>query len=120
MFMNKDQREIQRKLRILKHAEDIGAEEPLANGADKAYGSAKIRRQIADAGTLAVILSKSNAKKPIPQDKNLYAMRNIVERFFRKMKDMRRLVTRFDKHAADFQYMLFMVAIRCWLNCAHT
>jgi hypothetical protein len=49
---------------------------------DKAYGSKAIRQQIADEGALAVILSKSNAKIPIPHDPNLYAMRNIVERFF--------------------------------------
>ena len=58
---------------------------PLAIVADKAYSSQKIRKTIADEGTLAVIPSKSNAKKPIPHDKNLYAMRNIVERFFCKM-----------------------------------
>ena len=40
--------------------------EPLAIVADKAYGSIKIRQQIADEGALAVIPSKSNARKPIP------------------------------------------------------
>ena len=91
-------------------------EEPLAIVADKAYGSAKIRRQIEDEGALAVIPSKSNAKKPIPHDKNLYAMRNIVERFFCKMKDMRRLATRFEKTAMNFQNMIYMFAIRCWID----
>jgi len=42
---------------------------PLAIVADKAYGSAKIRQQIADEGALAVIPSKSNARKPIPMPK---------------------------------------------------
>jgi len=55
---------------------------PLAIVADKAYGSAKIRQQIADKGALAVIPSKSNAKHPVIHDANLYAQRNIVERFF--------------------------------------
>lgn len=40
--------------------------EPLAIVADKAYGSSKIRQQIADEGALAVIPSKSNARKPTP------------------------------------------------------
>ena len=48
--------------------------------ADKAYGSSKIRQQIAEEGALAVIPSKSNARIPIHHDKNPYAMRNIVER----------------------------------------
>ena len=89
---------------------------PLAIVADKAYGSAKIRQQIADEGTLAVIPSKSNARTPISHDKKLYAMRNIVERFFCKMKDMRRLATRFEKKAINFLSMVQIFAIRCWLN----
>ncbi len=90
--------------------------EPLAIVADKAYGSTKIRQQIADEGALAVIPSKSNARKPIPHDKNLYAMRNIVERFFCKMKDMRRLATRFEKSAQNFRSMIYIFAVRCWCN----
>jgi len=55
---------------------------PLAIVADKAYGSATIRQSIADEGALAVIPSRSNARKPVAHDAKLYAMRNIVERFF--------------------------------------
>ena len=90
--------------------------EPLAIVADKAYGSSKIRRQIADEGALAVIPSKSNAKNPISHDANLYAARNIVERFFCRMKDMRRLATRFEKTATNFKSMLYLFAARCWCN----
>jgi transposase len=90
--------------------------EPLAIVADKAYTSQRIRQQIADAGALAVIPSKSNARKPVEHDANLYAMRNIVERFFCKMKDMRRLATRFEKTALNFHNMVYMFAIRCWLS----
>ena len=67
---------------------------PLAIIADKVYGSGTIRRQIAEDGALCVIPAKSNARNPAPHDANLYAMRNIVERFFCKMKDIRRLSTR--------------------------
>jgi transposase len=91
-------------------------EEPLAIVADKAYTSNRIRRQIADEGALAVIPAKSNARNPIAHDPKLYAMRNIVERFFCKMKDMRRLATRFEKTARSFHNMVYMFAIRCWLN----
>ena len=89
---------------------------PLAIVADKAYSSAKIRQQIADEGALAVIPSKSNAKHPVNHDPNLYAQRNIVERFFCKMKDMRRLATRFEKKAIYFMSMVQLFTIRCWLN----
>ncbi len=90
--------------------------EPLAIVADKAYGSIKIRQQIADEGAVAVIPSKSNARKQISHDPNLYAARNIVERFFCRMKDMRRLATRFEKTAANFRSMLYLFAARCWCN----
>lgn len=89
---------------------------PLASVADKAYGSAKIRQQVADEGVFYVVPSKSNAREPIAHDTNLYAMRNIVERFFCKMKDMRRLSTRFEKHAANFLAMLHLFAIKCWIK----
>ena len=91
-------------------------EKPLAIVADKAYGSTKIRQQIADEGALAVIPSKSNARNPIPHNPKLYAKRNIVERFFCKMKDMRRLATRFEKTATAFRSMLYIFAFRCWAN----
>lgn len=84
--------------------------------ADKAYGSAVIRQAIADEGAVVVIPSKSNARIPIPHDPELYAMRNLVERFFCRMKDMRRLATRYEKLQRNFLSMLHIFAIRCWLN----
>lgn len=89
---------------------------PLAIVADKAYGSKKIRQQIADEGALAVIPSKSNERKPVPHDPDLYSQRNLVERFFCKMKDMRRLAIRFEKTARNFLSMLHLFAIRCWAS----
>jgi transposase len=84
--------------------------------ADKAYRCAAIRRAIADEGAMAVISSKANAKAPVLHDPNLYAMRNLVERFFCRMKDMRRLTASYDKLKSNFLSMLHIFAIRCWLN----
>ena len=89
---------------------------PKAIVADKAYGSAAIRQAIADEGAMAVIPSKSNARRPIPHDPVLYAMRNVVERFFCRMKDMRRLAVRYEKRKDTFTAMVQLFAIRCWLN----
>ena len=86
---------------------------PLAIVADKAYDSRKIRQQIADEGALAVIPSKSNEREPVQHDPALYAHRNVVERFFCKMKDMRRLATRFEKKAQNFLSMAQPFAIIC-------
>ncbi|WP_417454762.1 IS5 family transposase [Kiloniella sp.] len=89
---------------------------PLAIVANKAYSSHKIRKAIADEGALAVIPTKSNTKKPPPHNKNLYVRRNIVERFFCKMKDNSRLATRLEKKGANFLNMLFMLSTKCWIN----
>jgi transposase len=89
---------------------------PLAIIADKAYGGGTIRQQIEEEGALCVVPATSNARNPIPHDANLYAMRNIVERFFCKMKDNRRLSTRFEKYAQNFLAMLHIFAIKCWIN----
>tara|TARA_B100001971_G_scaffold203512_1_gene218463 strand:+ start:704 stop:835 length:132 start_codon:yes stop_codon:yes gene_type:complete len=43
-------------------------------------------------------------------------MRNIVERFFCTMKDMRRLATRFEKLSCNFLAMIHIFAIRLWIN----
>ena len=83
---------------------------------DKAYGSAKIRRDIADEGALAIIPAKSNAQNPAPHDARLYVMRNIVERFFCKMNDMRRLATRFEKSRRNFLTMIYLFPTKCWIN----
>jgi transposase len=93
-----------------------GPGSPLAVIADKAYDARAIRKTIADEGALAVIPSKINVKTPIPHDVNLYRMRNIVERFFCTMKDMRRLATRFEKLSRNFLAMVHIFAIRLWIN----
>ena len=87
---------------------------PLAIVADKAYGSKKIRQAIADEGALCVIPSKSNEKNPVEHDVPLYRMRNIVERFFCRMKDMRRLSERVEKTARNFKGMFYLFAITLW------
>lgn len=92
---------------------------PLAIIADKAYVKGKIRQQIADEAALCVVLAKSNSRNPVQHDVNLYAMRNIVERFFCKMEDMRRLSKRFEKYAQNFLAMLHIFASKCWMNCVH-
>jgi transposase len=93
---------------------------PTAIVADKAYGSKSIRQAIANEGAIAVIPTKSNARQPIPHDPEIYAQRNLVERFFCRMKDMRRLTTRYEKLKRNFLSMVHLFAIRCWMNCVHT
>ena len=72
---------------------------PVAVVADKAYDSRAIRQAIRDDGAIPVIPPRRTANNPAPYDERLYRLRNIVERFFCRCKDMRRIATRFDKLA---------------------
>jgi len=89
---------------------------PLAVVADKAYDSQAIRQAIRDDGAVPVIPSRVTAKSPQPHDERLYRLRNIVERFFCRCKDMRRIATRYDKLARNFLSALYLFAARLWLS----
>ena len=51
-----------------------------------------------------------------PYDKHIYQDRNLVERFFNKIKHFRRIATRYEKTAVSFQAMLFLVGAMIWLR----
>ena len=70
--------------------------------ADKAYDTDAILDLIATAGATAVIPSKSNRKSPRSLDRETYKTRNLVERFFGRIKEFRRVATRYDKTARNF------------------
>jgi len=55
--------------------------------------------------------SSLQKQRPSSHDTHLYAMRNIVERVFCTMKDMKRLASRFEKQAIDSLNMIYIFAI---------
>ena len=59
---------------------------------------------------------KCNRKDPICFSKHLYKARNLVERFFSKIKQFRRIATRFDKTAENFLAAVKLASIRIWLR----
>ena len=64
--------------------------------ADKAYDTNKLRRLLAEQGTEAVIPSIARRKPLIPHDRVAYRQRNLIERMFGRLKDFRRIATRYD------------------------
>ena len=78
--------------------------------ADKAYDSDSIRKSLAARKIMAVIPSKVNRRCPYPLDSVHYATRHRVENFFAKIKDFRRIATRYDKTDSSFAGMLDLVA----------
>ena len=84
--------------------------------ADKGYDSDKFREVIASKGAEAVIPPKRSRKELIAYDKDVYQDRNLVERFFNKIKNFRRIATRYDKTALSSAAMLALAAAMIWLR----
>lgn len=70
--------------------------------ADKGYDTNAIRALIAARGAEAVIPSTAARRAPIPYDRDAYRARNQVERLWCRLKDWRRVATRYDKLAANY------------------
>jgi len=70
--------------------------------ADKGYDADALRRSLRQAGTVPVIPGRSNRKRQIVYDKTRYRERHRVENAFCRIKDFRRVATRYDKLAANF------------------
>ena len=84
--------------------------------ADKGYDTDAFRAFLKERGIKTVIPGKSNRKKPIRYDKEAYKGRNVIERCFCRLKDWRRIATRYDKLARNFLSALCFVAMLAyWL-----
>lgn len=76
-------------------------------------GSGKLGRQ---QGAWANIPPKRNRKAPVCFSRDLYRARNLVERFFNKIKQYRRIATQYDKLAANYLAFIKLASIRIWLR----
>jgi transposase len=88
---------------------------PGSLSADKAYDSDAILAHLAAHSIEAVIPPKSNRLVQRSFDKHLYKNRNLVERFFCRIKQFRRIATRYDKLAERFASFVALVAAVIWL-----
>jgi transposase len=70
--------------------------------ADRGYDSNAIRAAIAAQGAEVVIPATTSRRAPIPYDRTAYRARNLVERLWCRLKDWRRIATRYDKLAANY------------------
>jgi len=83
--------------------------------ADKGYDSNEILDFLNQRGAQACIPPKRNRLEQRDYDQVLYKERNLVERFFNKIKQFRRLATRYEKTGRNFLSMLFLVASIIWM-----
>lgn len=70
--------------------------------ADKAYDADSLRTWLKARRTQAVIPSNATRRTPYPLDKTAYKRRNLIERMFCRLKDWRRVATRYDRTARNF------------------
>lgn len=84
--------------------------------ADRGYDADWIRGFVAERGAWANIPPKRNRKGPICFSPYFYRDRNLVERFFNKIKHCRRVATRYDKLAVNYLAFVKLACIRLWLR----
>jgi transposase len=85
--------------------------------ADKAYDANSLRQLLADRAIKTVIPSTASRSCPIPYSKSAYRQRNLIERMFARLKDFRRIATRYDKLARNFLAGALLAAtVIWWLN----
>jgi transposase len=81
---------------------------------DKAYDSAELRESLEDRGTKPVIPNKSNRKQPFSFSQKSYKNRHRIENAFCRLKDFRRIATRYDKLARNFLASICLAAAIVW------
>lgn len=82
---------------------------------DKGFSSDKIRFYLRRRGIRYTIPRKVNEHRGGKFDKALYRMRNLVERCFNRLKQYRRIATRYEKQAENYLAMLTLASIILWL-----
>src|SRR6266700_1976722 len=84
--------------------------------ADTAYDADHLRQAIFAKGALAVIPNNPSRALKYPLDKHLYAQRHLVECCFSKLKQFRRVATRFEKTARNYRAVVTLAAIVLWMR----
>jgi transposase len=84
--------------------------------ADRAYDSNALRNTMAAQGAWANVKPMPHRLDPPAFSPFLYRYRNLVERFFNKLKHYRAIATRYEKRAANYLALVKLAAIRIWLR----
>lgn len=85
--------------------------------ADRGYDANWFRHALAQRGITACIPSTASRKVPVPHDKVLYRQRHKVENMFGRLKDWRRIHTRYDRCAHTFFSAICIAAtVIFWIN----
>ena len=91
-----------------------GGPDPKVLLADRGYDADRIRADVEQRGGATVIPMRKGRKVQEPIDDFIYALRNLVERCINRLKNARRVATRYDKTAASYLGFVHIVSIRLW------
>ena len=83
--------------------------------ADKGYAEGVVRRYLSRLGIRITIARRSNEHRGGAFDRAIYRTRNLVERLINRLKHFRRVATRYEKLAENYEAMLKLAAIKIWL-----
>ena len=81
---------------------------------DKGYSSRKTRRYLHRRG-IGIVIARQKRERRVRFDKAAYRKRNVVERLINRLKQFRRIATRYEKRAVNYLAMLTIAAITLWL-----
>jgi transposase len=84
--------------------------------ADAAYDSDALRQNLAERGAWANVKPLLNRRSKPAFSAWLYRYRNLVERFFNKLKHFRAVATRYDKTAENFLASIQLASVRIWVR----
>ncbi len=84
--------------------------------ADTAYDADHFRDSIAKAGAIAVIPNNPSRSTKLPFDEELYKERHLIECCFSKLKQFRRVATRYEKTAQNFHAIVTIAATMLWIR----
>ena len=94
----------------------LARDRPAAVIADTAYDADHLRTAIAHAGAVAIIPSNPSRAAKLPLDRALYRERHLIECCFGKLKQFRRVATRYEKTARNYHAVVTLVAIILWIR----
>jgi putative transposase len=81
---------------------------------DKAYDSSELREWLMERGTSPIIPNRANRNQPYRFSKKVYRERHWIENAFCRLKDFRRIFTRYDKLARNFRASVLLAATIVW------
>jgi transposase len=99
---------------------DNNLSEPSVLLADRGHNSDKVRETMRARNVVPVIPMRKSRKLRVAVDRTLHRLRNLVERCFNKLKNARRVATRYDKTTESLLGFIDITSIRIWLRHSST